>query len=430
MGPTFDRRDRRGPRPLPAYRAAGRNPQIRTPSGRGSGRSLGAFALAVALALCPQAARSGERGLDVLAVSGYSSAVRACVDDSVPPAFCGTVAPDAYSVAIGDIDSDGHPDIAFARVSEPGQACLNDGHGLFTCAPIIGARDDQTQAVLGDFNRDGRMDVVLGASFMAGPSPPPAQICFNLGGTLVCAILDAVDYYHTDLAVGDLNGDGAPDLVTAASSTFLTPSRVCLNDGKGVFVSCADLGSPQLKDRAVALGDLDSDGDLDAVFATTTAVPDRVCLGNGSGLFACTELSEEVSNRGVDIGDVDGDGTLDLVFVGGNSTYLCPGAGDGSFPSCLPLPPETWPSWAVSLADLDGDGRPEMAFAREEEEETNRLCRFLGYPPPPGGEPLLDCQLLDPGISGLGFDVALWTPWIFQDGFESGDTSRWSSAVR
>jgi len=27
-------------------------------------------------------------------------------------------------------------------------------------------------------------------------------------------------------------------------------------------------------------------------------------------------------------------------------------------------------------------------------------------------------------------DVALWTPWIFQDGFESGDTSRWSSAVR
>jgi len=387
--------------------------------------------LAVALSLLAGPARTGERDLDFLAVSGHFTAARACVDDDVPPALCTTIAPNANSIALGDLDSDGDQDMVLTRVSLPADACLDDGQGIFTCSSIIASRPDLTEAVLGDFNVDGRMDAVLGVSAFVEPTVP-AQICFNAGGAvLICATLDAIDYDHSDLAVGDVNGDGAADIVTAGFDLFGIPSRVCLNDGMGVFAACADLAAPHPEDQAVTLADLDADGHLDAVFATLGGFADRVCLGNGAGLFACNGLSEVTSHqRALDVGDVDGDGILDLVFAGEDGSRLCPGAGDGAFPACLPLAPETSISTAVSLADLDGDGRAEMAFATLDEDTPNRLCRFLGYGPPPGSEPQLDCHDLDPAIVGPGGDVALWTRWIFQDGFESGDTSRWSSAVQ
>ena len=160
---------------------------------------------------------------------------------------------------------------------------------------------------------------------------------------------------------------------------------------------------------------------------------DQVCRGNGTGLFSCSDVGDlGVAHTGVAVDDVDGNGDLDLVFAGEENaigSVFCPGNGSGSFPTCFSMPSEVLDHGSVALADLDGDGLAEAAFARTSTvpPRPNSLCRFLGYDP--GGEPQFDCLPFDPAFTG-GRDVALWTPWIFQDGFESGDTSRWSSVVQ
>jgi len=383
------------------------------------GRRLSAAGLVPLVVLAGASARAGDAGLESLAVSAYGTDARACTGEAVPPALCRSFAQSVSSVAIGDLDADGDPDVVLNRNGEPARTCLNDD-GLFTCTPIVTSEPDFARAALGDINGDGRMDIVLGVR--SSSEGPWAQVCNQLGGLFFCGHLDdAVDFSHEDLAVGDVNGDGAPDLVTAGRST------VCLNDGNGLFDSCTDLLPSDSSHTGVALGDLDADGHLDVVIATNVEAPHFICLGDGDGLFAC-EQTPDLVHWSVDIGDVDGNGTLDLVFADGSGGLLCPGTGTGSFPACFPLAAETAFSRALSLADLDGDGRAEIAFANSFVEEPNRICRFLGYGP--GGEPELDCQVLDPAFAGTGLDVALWTPWIFQDGFESGDTSRWSSAVQ
>ena len=388
---------------------------------RHRGRRVTALGLVVPSALLlATSAPGGERGLDALAVSAYVAEARACIGESVPPTLCHSFAASVTSVAIGDLDADGDPDVALNRHGEPARTCLN-ADGLFTCTPIATSEPELGRAVLGDINRDGRMDVVLGArSSLEGPW---AQVCYNFDGVLFfCGHLDdAVDFSHENLAVGDVNGDGAPDLVTAGLS------KVCLNDGDGLFEPCIELLPSDSSHTGVALGDLDADGHLDVVIATNVEAPHFICLGDGDGHFACAP-TPDLAHWSVDIGDVDGNGTLDLVFADGSGGLLCPGPGTGSFPACFPLAAETAFSRALSLADLDGDGRAEIAFANYFVEEPNRICRFLGYGP--GGEPELDCQVLDPVFGGPGVDVALWTPWIFQDGFESGDVGRWSTAVQ
>jgi hypothetical protein len=375
---------------------------------------------------------AGDEPLTYLAVSAYATESRYCVDDAVPPAFCGTLlAGDALSVAIGDVDGDGHRDIVQARLSADAQVCFNNGQGIFTCQEILGAHPDMTLVAVGDFNVDGRLDAVLGTRF---EPPILAQICFNLTGTvLICATLDAIDFPQRDLDVGDINGDGAPDLLAMTGSA---PARACLNDGQGVFVSCLELPWSGTQEIAGALADLDGDGNLDA--AITTAMPglgpqDRLCLGNGAGLFSCSPIGFANDHAAVAIGDIDGDGGLDIVFargLTGVNTVYCPGNGSGSFPTCFLLGGPMALANAVALADLDGDGRAEAAFASAGAGQSNVLCRFLGYAPPPGSEPQFLCLPLDSAVTTTARDVSLWTPWIFQDGFESGDTSRWSSVVQ
>jgi len=161
------------------------------------------------------------------------------------------------------------------------------------------------------------------------------------------------------VALGDLDGDGDLDAVTANGD--LQPNGVWINDGTGTFSIMQTLGN--LYSRDITLGDLDGDGDLDIWVANSNDHPDKIWLNDGA---ACFSAGQEVGNSdsvAIALGDLDGDGDLDA-FVGNkeepNQVWLNNGGLQGGTPGEFTNTGHslggTERSYGVGLGDLDGDG--------------------------------------------------------------------------
>jgi len=116
------------------------------------------------------------------------------------------------------------------------------------------------------------------------------------------------------MALGDLNGDGAPDAFMAGA-----PNQVWFNDGSGTFEQ-SEQELDGLAGDSVALGDIDGDGDLDVLLAVGdwSGSDDKLWLNDGRGHLTDSglPLSPDFSS-GVGLGDLDGDGDLDAFVAHG-----------------------------------------------------------------------------------------------------------------
>jgi len=161
------------------------------------------------------------------------------------------------------------------------------------------------------------------------------------------------------MATGDINGDGAIDMVVANGTEQLA---VYTNNGSGLF-GLFDSKNTTDDTRNVALGDVDGDGDLDMVTANNG--PNRVWLNNtNSGFFQDSGQSLGNNNSwSVALGDVDGDGDLDIVvgnFLAGYRVWLNSDITPGIFSELgQPFANATY----VALGDVDGDGDLDIAAA-------------------------------------------------------------------
>jgi hypothetical protein len=170
------------------------------------------------------------------------------------------------------------------------------------------------------------------------------------------------------LAVSDLNGDGKLDLVTASSTLSVGRVSVRLGDGQGGFGSPVSFpvgSSPQ----SVAIGDLNGDGKLDLVTASVVNTYLSVLLGNGLGGFEEAPnvplYSEAIS---VALADFNGDNRADLVYAvrffprNTNTVFLQLNNGHGGFDAPINLVTGVIPN-SVAVGDFNGDGRADLATA-------------------------------------------------------------------
>lgn len=99
-----------------------------------------------------------------------------------------------------------------------------------------------------------------------------------------------IDFEEKDLAVGDLDNDGDPDLVIVRKVPFSTVGGrrnvLFINDGTGVMTDMSAILVPgfldETDDRDVAIADINGDGWLDVITAATFSDPPRVYMNNGN----------------------------------------------------------------------------------------------------------------------------------------------------
>jgi hypothetical protein len=264
-----------------------------------------------------------------------------------------------FFVAIADLNGDGRPDLAVG--AKTASVLLNRGNGTFA------ARRDYagTVGAIGDLNGDGKPDLA------AARAPATVSVLVNRGD----GSFEPKRDYPTgsagppsSLAVGDLNGDGRLDVVTTNVLPSLTSTlSVLLNEGDGSFKAKGDCCPIPVPPTATAIGDLNGDGRPDLAAASEAADTVYVLTNRGDGSFrAARPYETDHGPLSVAIGDLSGDGKADLATANDNneSVSVLVNRGGGTF---LPRRDYKTGGGASSLAigDLNGDRKPEIASAND-----------------------------------------------------------------
>ncbi|MFQ5462828.1 MAG: FG-GAP repeat domain-containing protein [Phycisphaerae bacterium] len=177
---------------------------------------------------------------------------------------------------------------------------------------------------LADLNADGKLDLVVvntgefAADQWHGSS---AAVFLNPGGgDYQDSMTYVVPNAPSDVAICDVSGDGAPDLILASAA----PNNlfVLVNVGDGTYVPGATIpvGTDPVR---VVCADFDGDKDLDLASADQFGFGWSYALNNGSGTFApsiFTGIGDLINN--ILAGDVDGDGDQDIIAIGNQEPYL------------------------------------------------------------------------------------------------------------
>jgi Bacterial Ig-like domain (group 3)/FG-GAP-like repeat len=200
------------------------------------------------------------------------------------------------------------------------------------------------------------------------------------------------------VAVADVNGDGKPDLLVAVPCPQLDCEGevdVMLGNGDGTFQPVVVFGSGGAFPQWIAVGDLNGDGKPDVVVVNCAAVGSghgcsgsgadglvAVLLGNGDGTFrraAVTYDSGGVQPDSVAIADVNGDGKPDLVVANcaPTGTDNCGGGpangvvgvllgnGDGTYQPVMTYDSGGELTTSAAIADVNGDGKMDVLVTNE-----------------------------------------------------------------
>jgi hypothetical protein len=259
------------------------------------------------------------------------------------------------SIAFGEFNGDGRPDLAVANASSNDiTVLLETGAGGFVAAagsPFAVGTLGPTALAAGDLNRDGKQDIAVG---LTGTSMPLILQGNGSGGFTALNHPGPVAVGSVaSILIADFTGDGIPDLATAFAA-HIGGVNVWRGDGSGGFGT--SVFGIMTEPWSIAATDFNDDGFEDLVFIETGPLV-RVLLGDGSGKFneapgspfgAGTPFEQNANSGVVAVGDFNKDGQPDIVATNrqGNSVTLLL----NSFPYITGRP--------ASLTFYSGTGQP------------------------------------------------------------------------
>lgn len=296
--------------------------------------------------------------------SGYWTVLHGRGDGSLAVPLISDVGSEPWGLASSDLDGDSNRDLVVVNSSNSGnlRILLGAGTGDFSLGQTTSVAEACTPAcirtdlVIGDIDGDGLQDVVSANVHTGSVSLLHGQPAGTLGAVEV-HVLDPVGLVY-DVAVGDLNQDGLQDIAGATSSSL----AILLSILGGGFGAPTSIPVPEC--RGVSVADLNGDGILDVISTSTFSDTLSVWLGLGGGALSMPQTFA-IGDGPVDseVFDLNGDGALDVVTANRDAHEISVllGLGDGTFTTTLGIAVGETQD-ALAVADVDGDGPVDLVF--------------------------------------------------------------------